>query len=298
MAPDTLFVVRCHDPTEAALRRWLNYFERLQFRFNEPDHPCWAATDGGVALALSVDTTNQTTAQRARLRDFSRTAADYENSIFVHRYNENDMKKAFPGLRECERKLDAEDKLQKEIKKGRSLAWGFHAEALILCVRAVRRALRVEAFKHVWCSEDDVGINGYGAHGLVEKYLDNSADLIGGRCKRQPVEPEWWWKNVGTDSFFRYVPPSSRLFCEEHVQRYSGKLLRVAEHFMVSSSFSAWSESFWPSFVDAHPDLTFEPLGTTCGTPYCWNGNVTEEQWMYEKGFCYNGVTVYHALRF
>ena len=283
-----LFVVRLHDLSSGAFAMvgvlWLLHRARGGVKDSK-----------GMVLALSVDITNQKAVQRVRLREFGRRAAEAGIPIRIHRYNEVDMKRTFPGLVECEAKLDAEGKLRKEIKKGRSLAWGFHAEALILCVRALRRAV-VASFEYVWVAEDDIGVTADMAD-FVACFDACDADLVGGKARKR-IEDNWWWKSIGTESYFRIVPPSSRLFCEEHIQRFSGKLIRYAEDLMMAGGVGAWSETFWPSLVDVHPDFSYASLRGFHGRPYDWFGNISEDAWYSIMRSTRAQMKVFHALRF
>jgi len=287
-----IFIVRSHAPTEAALARWLRCFEDLRRGF--PGH--------SLVASMSFDVTMQSRVHRRRVRAFEKAAADRGVLVCVHKYSERDMRASFPALKQCEAKLIAEGKLHKEVKKGRSLAWGFHVEPLLLCLFWLdkRGAVNLEEDDYeVWCSEDDLGFTGDMAD-LVRFYSCACADvdLLGGKGRKR-VDDDWWWANIATDAFFELVPSHSRLFCEEHIQRFSKRLIERLAHLATTCHVSAWSETFAPSIVDADPSMHFQSLSKHghVGEPYAWWGNISVDEWENLSADPATSQKLYHALK-
>jgi hypothetical protein len=136
-APTTAVVVRCHDPTDAALARI----------------GAWARSlDGsGVALVVSVDQTTQGSSRRRARRGRSRGPARRVAAVLgglgrVHVYDERALVAAYPCLAAAA--ATAHVAGAREFRTGAvSLAWGFHCECLNLWYQALARK-----FDFVWNS--------------------------------------------------------------------------------------------------------------------------------------------------
>ena len=134
------FVVRLVKPTEAATQRLLEWSASLAK--SSPDVECW----------ISVDTTFELSGEtRERLRRLQR------GGWLRHSYDEERMIRDFPELKHMFKVPEVKIEFAKDKKIGRqrSLAWGFHTEALAVWWADVGRC-----FSNVWVFEDDVGYTG------------------------------------------------------------------------------------------------------------------------------------------
>ena len=134
------FVVRLVKPTEAATQRLLEWSASLAR--SSPDTECWISVDATFPIQRET---------RQRLRRLQQAG------WLRHSYDEDRMIRDFPELQKMFKVREVKVELAKDKKLGRkrSLAWGFHTEALNVWWEDVGRC-----YDHVWVFEDDVGYTG------------------------------------------------------------------------------------------------------------------------------------------
>ena len=294
-------VFRCHDPTPAALQRIGEAADQLQ--------SC------RVAVWVSLDTTHipeeppsllpilQHSPPRKKRRSEHRTPAQKvrralathiaRGAIQIHEYDENDMIRTYPVLRDLKRN----PRLQESVEFSRgthSLAWGLHAEALNVWYQNLERKP-----SFVWCFEDDVGFSG-----SLETLLDivrrdcGDADLITADVKLRPSEA-WWWLEVHSTAFAeRYGNDVHNIYVSrEHVQRFSMRFLDRL-HVLSLQRVTCWSEALVPTIAHA------ENFGVAelprLGTPFAHDGRVTAQEWEHitASRAGRRADRLYHALKF
>ena len=198
-------------------------------------------------------------------------------SVQIHRYTEDDMTRAFPHLIAM-RRLLVDDMRIKEIASGKcSLAWSFHAEALMLWWRQSK-----VDYNFVWRIEDDVGIAGGTPVDLAHAYAraEPTADLITQNLR--DVSRTWHWRDVHTGEAFLQAVDQKRMANREHIQRFSRKMFQVLDG-LVSRGVTAWSEMFIPSVAQCksrHGLRAVELWGCSVGEIFRWDGRITSaEEW-------------------
>ena len=282
-APTTAVVVRCHNPTDAALTRI----------------GAWARSlDGsGVALVVSVDQTTQGSSRRRARRGRSRgparrVAAALGGLGRVHVYDERALVAAYPCLAAAA--ATAHVAGAREFRTGAvSLAWGFHCECLNLWYQALARK-----FDFVWKLEDDVGYSG-DLREFVGRFDAEPADLLTADAGHRPGS-RWWWADAATPAYLAAYAPRDRLASREHAQRFSRRLLDRL-HDLHGRGVTAWSEALAVTVCAAAPDLVLERLPpSVLGDPYAHDGRVSERAWrdVVDGRSARRKRKLYHALKF
>lgn len=309
----TMLIVRTHDPTPAMA-----------------DRICWWARDAIAAncgFAVSVDATNPPGA----------AAATYLRMVLpptaiVHAYTELDMMHAYPVLlNECVASADAPSGGQWRswgaCARGMpaaipgvpsveplpvSVAWGFHSEAINLFVQF---RLPPDAFDYFWVLEDDVGFTGDLAAEFCEAYASNPADLITSPIERVYSGSPWCWTNTGSAGFLSFIAPAQRRRSAEHCQRFSRGLLDELHRLSIGialtptdigrppmavavAPMTAWSEMSVPTICRYRGLTSTTLLESHVGTPFCFNGRVSSEQWQQLLASPEARCKLYHALKF
>eukprot|EP00403_Amphidinium_massartii_P032446 CAMPEP_0178449024 /NCGR_PEP_ID=MMETSP0689_2-20121128/42313_1 /TAXON_ID=160604 /ORGANISM="Amphidinium massartii, Strain CS-259" /LENGTH=250 /DNA_ID=CAMNT_0020074281 /DNA_START=61 /DNA_END=810 /DNA_ORIENTATION=- len=148
-----------------------------------------------------------------------------QDSVQVFAYTESDMKQAFPIVAEVQKALPdtAEVRDCFTLPCLKSLAWGFHVEAILLWYLDRRRHCNLK-FQHVWIIEDDAAFSGENLGDFMGQYerpaqagslstlqqatgveLDSSmADLIASGF--QTVPNGWVWAAAASKAFQKECP--------------------------------------------------------------------------------------------
>ena len=291
-------VFRCHDPTPAALRRIAAAADQLQ--------------QARVAVWVSLDTTHvpeeppsllpilQHSPPRKKRRSAPPTPAQKvrrtlsshiaRGAIRVHEYDEADMVRRYPVLRDLKRNSRLQE--SEEFQRGtHSLAWGLHAEALNAWYQSLERKP-----SFVWCFEDDVGFSG-----SLETLVDvvkrdcGDADLVTADVKLRPSEA-WWWLDVHSTAFAERYGDDVYI-SREHVQRFSMRLLDRL-HVLSLQRVTCWSEALVPTIAHAEGFVVAEL--PRLGTPFAHDGRVTAQEWDHitESHAGRRADRLYHALKF
>lgn len=262
----TAVVVRVHSGTsDAMLQRhifWASQLERATER-------------GGLQTCfwVLVDETFGDNAVRNRLTTLAASA--HLSSVRFLPYNEADMANTFSVLAELRASLpntqDVRDCFTLPCRK--SLAWGFHVEAILVWWRHVTdRPGPTPAF--VWILEDDAGFSGDISE-FAMAYADSDTDLLVHGLR--PVDSSWVWCSAASPAFGRRCG-TRQWRCAEHVQRFSAALLRELDR-CSSSGVAAWSEMAVPSLCAA-AGLSFAELRAEhLGAVFAFNGVVPESAW-------------------
>ena len=196
------FVVRVVSPSEVAVNRLITWGRSLQ----KLGIDCWVSVDTTCTLGTHTE--------RNRILQLVRDGWQ------LHRYDESEMLSTFPGLfnlslmpRVACAMVDVTG------RKRRSLAWGFHVEALCLWWAAADRE-----YAYTWVFEDDVGFTGDIAELLTAFETDHS-DLLAYR--EQFVDNKWYWLPVASNNFaVRFCSTGLRKI-NEHVVRVSCRLFKA-----------------------------------------------------------------------
>lgn len=263
MSAPVCVLVRSHDPTPAQAERvgeWLCALEHTEF-----------------VMYVSVDVSAPATAAKALAR-----LARHVPANRIHTYTEADMlgvygrslchfldPQTFPGTE------SARTTFAGRRQCGTSLAWGFHVEAIGLWAHQVNFA-----FSHVWVLEDDVGFSGDIA-AFLRQYSHDPADLITNRIT-PTAAGTWGWHDTCTPAYACSVPPGRRYTTNEHVMRFSARLLSELDRLSRIDGISAWSEQFVVSIV-MQPERQFSATlfwPEHVGSPFKWDGRIlSREEW-------------------
>ena len=312
-----MIIVRTHDPSPAMSERICG----------------WArdAIAANSGFAVSVDATNPPGAAAATyLRMILPPAA------IVHAYTEHDMMLAYPVLlTECVASADAPSGGQWRswgaYARGTpaaatnsgpaslpplpvSVAWGFHSEAINLFVQF---RLPPDAFDYFWVVEDDVGFTGDLATDFCEAYAAEPTDLISAPMERifTGGSGPWCWTNTGSAGFLSFIAPAQRRRSAEHCQRFSRGLLDELHRLSIGialtptdigrppmavaiAPMTAWSEMSVPTICRYRGLTSTTLLEPHIGTPFCFNGRVSSEQWQELLASPEARCKLYHALKF
>ncbi|KAL1526754.1 hypothetical protein AB1Y20_015450 [Prymnesium parvum] len=272
------FLVRLVKPTEAATCRLLEWSACVAK--SSPDIECWISVDNSFPMSRET---------RSRLRRLA------QGGWLRHTYNEERMIQAFPELERMFKVPEVKVELVKDKQLGRqrSLAWGFHTEALCLWWEDVGRC-----FSNVWVFEDDVGYTG-DISTLLEDFRSAPEDLVAFLLKT-PLPPSWHWYDASSRRFKRRFPVGSkkRRKIREHVVRISFRLMEKLDECSRRGEI-AWSECSIPSICLDEPGMTCFDLHPYV-KKYNWNSRVTEREW---EALCEHGTPskkhkLYHALKF
>ena len=234
----TCLLVRVHHPTDAAIRRLMQWADQLR-----------ASTAYAGGFWVSVDATDPAQGRRTIKRLTAAAAAHRPAPITIgidlqlHCYTEAEMVAAYPALgqelmprfRELERKKEGGKRTRQNHA---SLGWGFHNEAInlwsqrlpTLCSCCGCRDLLApqggdatnastwqcptpecagrgrpddrQQYDHVWVLEDDVGFTGPITQ-LLDDYISDPTDLImdGRPPPRPPMHKTWTWRHMVTSKF-------------------------------------------------------------------------------------------------
>lgn len=296
--PRVALVVRVHCPSDAALERIHD----------------WAADlikqGGQTALAdfwISIDSTFPCYRGRERVEHaIAQWSPTLQAGIRLHLYSASDLLHAYPVLFELlplvvNPVIPGGGTYQDTKFPLRSLAWGFHAEAINLWFQGTGCD-----YDYVWVFEDDVGYSGVISK-LILDHVDDTSDLISGAgvtdpggdgfgCPR-PKLPGCWTVpakfcfNGNSDGWCWYYTRSASFHerlqglggdyrnSSEHVQRFSRRLL-CELHRWSNEGASAWSEMSTPTVCLAVPGMRCRTLDPAhCGEPFAFDGHVTEVQW-------------------
>jgi hypothetical protein len=234
----TVLLVRAHQFTDGALKRLADLAAQ-----------CTSASPP-VSLWVSLDTT-MVAGEADRLRAFLKLRLHTTNtstaSLLIHEYNSTDMLTSYPALSQAHSRA-------KRQWRSRSLAFGFHTEAISLWYQ--RAAQRGHHPRTVWSMESDVGYSGTDITLLFRDYMNNTADLLTHRCRS--IANTWWHTEVASDTYKQRIPRPNRTWSGEYVQRYSRRLLEAILR-MNNDGMHAWSEQSTCSMAAA-ANLTWEPL--------------------------------------
>lgn len=287
-------VFRCHDPTPAALQRIAAAADQLQHTSVE----VWVSLDTThipeekpsllPLLARSPPKKKRKSSLQTPSQKVRKALA--RSHVQIHEYDENDMVRRYPVLRDLKRNARLQESV--EFSRGtHSLAWGLHTEALNGWYQGLARK---PGF--VWCFEDDVGFSG-----RLETLLDivqcqcQDADLVTADVKLRPSEA-WWWLDVHSSGFTtRYG--DDVYISREHVQRFSGRFLDRL-HILSLQRVTCWSEALVPTVAHAEGFVVAEL--PRLGEPFSHDGRVTEEEWghLVASSAGRRADRLYHALKF
>lgn len=205
-----------------------------------------------------------------------------KNDIKVHYYDETDMCDLFPGLQQL-------GELGPYWKsEGKSLAWGFHVEAICLWTSTVPLT-----FDYLWIIEPDVGICP-SIHILFQEYCSVSADLLS--TPPIAVDSSWAWFNAHSPEYQNEINPLERLKTSEHVQRFSRDYI-LHLHYCSSRGLTAWSEESSITHCIRSPFFVYKPFNDChISNKYSWNSSVTEEE--FNSVRLKSNLQLYHALKY
>lgn len=273
----TAFLVRTHNPTPAQLQRmqsWMAQLAGTEFQF-----------------FVSVDITSLQ----------GRITAMRLNQLFppgvVHCYSEASLLARYSaGIRYfVDPYLWPGGPTQAEVylnrrKQGVSVAWALHAEPICLWAHSTAGF----AFDFVWVSEDDVGFSG-DLPCFLRAYAADDADLVTNTAskstsykpavvKRGVVVRQaegWFWHDAVSPAYAAAVPSHARYKTNEHLQRFSKKLLLTLDHLSGNMGITGWSEGSVVSLVlQRERGLTlrlFRP--EHIGHTYSWAGRIMAREW-------------------
>eukprot|EP00928_Gymnodinium_smaydae_P064864 TRINITY_DN48104_c0_g1_i1.p1 TRINITY_DN48104_c0_g1~~TRINITY_DN48104_c0_g1_i1.p1 ORF type:complete len:410 (-),score=24.87 TRINITY_DN48104_c0_g1_i1:123-1352(-) len=322
----TAVLVRIHSPSEATLARLGAWARDLHA--------------SGVDFWISMDTTSQDASARRRVEAaVANWPASARSTVRVHYYCQDDLLQNYPALIELLTimplpVIPGGGHYQGASMPARSLAWGFHAEAINLWFRQHNMDQKYRAdgscndclnYDFVWVLEDDVGFSG-NLSTLIEHYASDDSDLISapgldgvlkgedgfGRPKPR-VPGDWRWPRditLNPDGWCWYFMRSANFrkrieACGaeqrntgEHVQRYSAKLLNEL-HAWSAQGAIAWSEMSVPTVCAAVPGLKPSVLDASLiGVPFSVCGRVSADAWDEIMQNTSMSDRLYHALKF
>jgi hypothetical protein len=259
----TVLLVRGHRFTDGDLER-----------LGQLAQQCVAATPA-VAMWVSLDTTNVADeAKRLRLHvEANVTGVQWGVDMHVHEYNSMRLLERFPALAQARSRT-------KKQWRGRSVAFGFHTEAISMWYELPEVQLLRPLV--VWAIEGDVGYSGADVTELFRQYNSSTADLITHRCRT--IDASWWHTDVASDAYLGRIPRVNRTWSGEYVQRFSSLLLESVVE-MNNEGMHAWSEQAACSMAAA-AGLTWESLFPQhMGKPFTYRHVVRDafksrEEWL------------------
>eukprot|EP00466_Bigelowiella_natans_P014564 jgi/Bigna1/67329/fgenesh1_pg.3_\ len=202
----------------------------------------------------------------------------------IHTYDEATMVEEFPKLHAARIRLPRGRLDIPGKREDRSMAWGFHSEALALwhlkhnavdssssSNGAYRSSPGDNRYRYVW---EDVGVTG-DIRPLLNAYASEDRDFIASELL--PITATWYFYPVALDEFVKKAEGKQlRANTREHVQRFSSRII----HRMVTWSKEgaiAWSEET-PAMICLVEGLSYlELYEDHLGDPYRWDGHVTKE---------------------
>jgi len=238
-----------------------------------------ANADAAVGFWVLVDETHGgsgCTSARGRLQALAHEAGIADGFLQCFVFTEADMLERFPVVRSLRRAMPGTPDVRDcfSLPHQKSLAWGFHTEAILLWWEHVSSSVRGRP-AHVWVLEDDAGYSGDLSE-FVQTYAQETADLVVHGI--QLVEEDWVWRDTASPHFLQLVPFHRRFRCAEHVQRLSALLLDALQRYC-DKGISGWSEMSIPSLC-SNCGLEMRALKPEhIGALYVFHGKVPALSW-------------------
>jgi len=284
--PSQAFLVRTYSPTPAMSKRIVQWVSSLK---SHPD----------VHAFISLDQTSNSSESRSRreflLKELGAVGFDSHN---IYKFTLNDVLQAYPALKGSH---------YREGDGQTGLGLGYQVQPIDMFVQTLPRKHRT--YDYLWVFEDDVGYTGDIAK-LLQAYSRSSSDLIGGDnhtdyeqtfASQSDRYTRNFHVNGQTDLYRKWVPADQRRRLEEHVLRFSPKLLGKLHDWSVAGAVDV--SACMSATVCRIEKMDCSKLkAEDLGTPYTWSKHYaihTQEAWdaLVRKDVAAAHPRLYHPLK-